>query len=37
MAPKAVAYIAETELLEYYSSGYGKKYYQCEKCSGLNH
>lgn len=21
----------------YYSSSYGKKYYQCEKCRGINH
>jgi hypothetical protein len=34
--PSAGCLYCGNNTFRYYSSGYGKKYYQCEKCQGVN-
>lgn len=34
--PKGCLY-CKNKTFRYYSTSFGKKYYQCEKCCGINH
>lgn len=35
--PQAGCLYCGNKTFRFYSSVYGKKYYQCEKCRGINH